>query len=163
MHPTIPWILLAAVLGLGGMTSASAQSVQRQVDEKGRVSYSDATQERRPVTGQRPADAPPAGQQGQPQYGAGAVVDYTGRYSSQPSGGFKTSGSRTRPTGYPDKTIDQRVNEHNQRMAESKAREQAARDANEQRERDRQLREARARVENDKRKLRELQYENDRR
>jgi hypothetical protein len=139
-------VLSSLLLSVGA--SASAQGVQRSVDEKVRTTYSD-----------QPASRPA----GKPQYGESAVIDYSGRYSAPNAPGFKTSGSTTRPVNPYDKTIDQRVNEHNQRLAESKARDQAMRDAAEQRERDRQLREARARVENDKRKLRELQYENDRR
>ncbi len=158
---------------------STAQGVYRQTDEKGRVVYSDVPQERpgKPAVAQQPLSnaAPTRPPQAQPNAkgGAGAqykptgpVVDYTGRYSQPESFGFKTSGKTSRPQ-YQEKSLDQRIDEQNSRQAtlerEAQQRAQANREQAIERDRLRVEREAKLRLEDDKRKLRELSRENDRR
>jgi len=177
------WIAAVAVaLVLVGLDTA-AQGVYRQVDEKGKVIYSDVPQERvgKPAAAQptqagaaqaRPAQTP---QQVQPQTQAGSgtryqptgpVVDYTGRYSQPEPFGFKTSGKTGRPM-HQEKSLDERIAEQNARQStqerEAQLRDQARRDKAIEQDRMRVEREAKLRLENDKRKLRELSRENDRR
>lgn len=155
--------------GLAGLFAAQclAQGVHRNVDEKGKVTYSDVPQERRAAAA-RPAEAPAQPAQPRPGEAApryhpnGPVVDYTGRYSETAPYGFKSSGRETRSYAG-QKTLDERIAEQNQRVDQTRQREQQMRENAEQRDRDRVQREARARLEADKRRLRELQAENDRR
>ena len=158
--------------------AVGAQGVHRQIDEKGRVIYSDVPHERpgKPAAQQAQSNAVPARPvQAQPQApgGAGAqykpsgaVVDYTGRYSEPEPFGFKTSGKVSRPQT-PERTLDQRIDEQNSRQAaqerEAQQRAQANREKAIERDRMRVEREAKLRLEDDKRKLRDLSRENDRR
>ncbi len=101
--------------------------------------------------------------------GTGPIIDYTGKRSDAPQYGFATSGSRSR-TYDTTKPLDQRIEEEQRRQRDAKQREDdAKRRAFEARERSIELdklrieREARLRLENDKRKLQELERENNRR
>ncbi len=167
------WQVAAAAVLVVVCLAAGAQGAHRHVDEKGRVTYSDVPQVKpaKPTGTQvMPADAVQArpvqagsGTQYQP---TGPVIDYSGRYSATEPYGFKSSG-KSAPLHVPEKSLDQRIEEKNARQAklerEAKEREQANREKAIEQDRARVEREARLRLENDKRKLRELSRENDRR
>lgn len=172
------WSAVAAGAFAVVCADVAAQGVYRQTDEKGRVIYSDVPQERpgKPAAAQqpqsnaaavRPVPAQPQAPGGPAQYKpTGPVVDYTGRYSEPEPFGFRTSGKPSRPQT-PERTLDQRIDEQNSRQAtqerEAQQRAQAIREKALERDRMRVEREAKMRLEDDKRKLRDLSRENDRR
>lgn len=173
------WSAMVAGALAAACLDATAQTVYRQTDEKGKVIYTDVPQERpgKPAAGQpaqfnavptRPVTAQPNAQGGAgAQYKpTGPVVDYTGRYSEPESSNFKTSGKTSRPQTQ-EKSLDQRIDEQNSRQAaverEAQHRAQANRETAIERDRLRVEREAKLRLEDDKRKLRDLSRENDRR
>jgi hypothetical protein len=155
-------LALACATALMGV-DADAQAVYRHTDEKGKVTFSDRPQEQA-VT---PVTAPPAPAQRPQGSGTryeptGPIIDYTGRYSEQPKSNFKTSGTYVRPN-YQEKTLDQRLEEQHRLADDARRRQDQARERANEQDRLRVEREAKMRLEADKRKLRELQRENDRR
>ena len=146
-------VIVAAAIFIGTAATVLAQGqTQSQGQSQGQAS-AQSWQQNRP------------GQYG----GTGPVIDYTGRRSDIKPYGFATSGSRTYGVDA-GKTIDQRLADDQQRQQEARRREdEAKKRAFEARERGferdsaRIEREARLRLENDKRKLQALERENNRR